>query len=340
MADSEKLPLLMTTHGRLSHRQSFYSLVDGRWKTTQLAILDCKRILGSSHGWLVLVDYVSGESCLWNPVSMREISLPYLDDSLFYDRCVLTGPPTEPDCHIIFCSDDTAKRTVFRVKDGSIVGLPPGEAGGGVELMALASFQGEMYGVVDPVNGGGYEFVTVHVVNGGVEFRPLLDELGRTLKVPMARIKCVTWHENRLIEAPDGGGFLLVMKLFRGYPLDDGVEFKVFRVEVGATRVGCVELDSVDEWTIFLNYWGDGFCRISERRVCRPNSIYFTNEKGRAVKVYDLGEKSTTTFLPFRGAGRYMSVSCWVDLPNIPEPEPEPDHEPEPEPDHELELES
>ncbi|GER37639.1 betaine aldehyde dehydrogenase [Striga asiatica] len=129
---------------------------------------------------------------------------------------------------------------------------------------------------------------------------------------------------------PDGRGLLLVMKLFRGHPLDDGVEFKVLRVEVDATRVGCVELDNMDEWTIFLNYWGDGFCCTSEKRVCRPNSIYFMNQKGRAVKVYDLGEKSIITLLPFRGARRYMSVNCWVDLPNIPEYEHEDEDELEP----------
>ncbi|GER37643.1 hypothetical protein STAS_14069 [Striga asiatica] len=145
----------------------------------------------------------------------------------------------------------------------------------------------------------------------------------------MARNKCVMWHEDHLIEAPGGRGLLLVVKLMRGYPVEGGEEFKVFRVEV-AGRVECVELDSLDDWTLFVNHRGGGFCRLSSTGggVCRPNSIYYTDKKGRAANVYDLGEKSTTRLLPFRAAGRYFSLSEWVDLPNIPEPEAELEVEP------------
>ncbi|GER37683.1 hypothetical protein STAS_14111 [Striga asiatica] len=109
------------------------------------------------------------------------------------------------------------------------------------------------------------------------------------------------WQECHLIEEPGGRGLLLVMKLFKGYILVDSVEFKVFRLEVGDGRVECVELDSVDEWTIFINYFWRGFCRVSssERRVTRPNSIYYTDKIGRAVKIYDLGERSTTIPAPY-----------------------------------------
>ncbi|CAA0810002.1 Unknown protein [Striga hermonthica] len=331
--DHEKLPLLITTHGAHLHRQSLYSLVDRRCKTTEIPIMHCKRILGSSHGWLVLVSLITGNSFLWNPISMREIDLPCLHRPSDYNRCVLTGPPTEPNCHVIFCSTDYEERTVFRVGDGTTVCLPPGEAGGGVVLVALASFRGETYGVVD-TDDGEYEFVTVHVVDGGVEFRPLLDEFGQTLEVPISRRMNVKWQESHLIEAPGGRGLLLVMKFFKGSILADSVEFKVFRLEVADGPVECVELNSVDEWTIFINYFGRGFCRISssERRVTRPNSIYYTDKIGRAVKIYDLGERSTTVLMPFRYAGRCLSVCYWVDIPDIPELEPEPEIEPELEP--------
>ncbi|CAA0810000.1 Unknown protein [Striga hermonthica] len=169
------------------------------------------------------------------------------------------------------------------------------------------------------------EFVTVHVVSGGVELIPLLDELGQTLEVPLSRRKSLTWHESHLIEAPGGRGLLLVMKLFRGSLFEGGVDFKVFWVEVAADRqMECVELESVDELTFFVNYLGSSFCHISKKGVCRPNSIYYTDEIGRAVKVYDLGERSTTVLMPFRYAGRCVSISYWVDIPNIPEPEAEP----------------
>ncbi|CAA0810001.1 Unknown protein [Striga hermonthica] len=173
--NNEKLPLLMTVHGNHPSRQSFYSLVDRQCKKTQLPILIPKRIIGSGHGWLVLVNILTGKSCLWNPESMRQVSLPFLRDAHMYSRCVLTGPPTEPDCHLIFCSLNEEEWTVFRVRDCTTVSSPPGE----VQIAAMASYRGEMYGLVD-TDDRGFEFVTVHVVEGGLEFRPLLDELGRT----------------------------------------------------------------------------------------------------------------------------------------------------------------
>ncbi|GER37644.1 zinc finger C3HC4-type RING finger family protein [Striga asiatica] len=138
--NDEKLPLLMTSHGTFFDRQSFYSLVDGQWKTIVLFILCGKRILGSGHGWLVLVDYLTGESCLWNPVLMREIGLPCLQDALCFNRCVLTGPPNEPDCHVVFCSTNLEERTVFRVRDSTTVSSPPREADELIRLIALTSF--------------------------------------------------------------------------------------------------------------------------------------------------------------------------------------------------------
>ncbi|CAA0810004.1 Unknown protein [Striga hermonthica] len=199
----DKLPLLITTHGSHLHRQSLYSLVDRRCKTIEIPIMHCKRILGSSHGWLVLVSLVTGNSFLWK----------------------------------LECNID--------VRDRSSMLAPPGRIQ-------------PTYGVVD-TDDGEYEFVTVHVVNGGVEYRPLLDELGQTLEVPIPRRTNVKWHESHLIEAPGGQGLLLVMKFF----ITDSVEFKVFRLKVADGRVECVELDSVDEWTIFIDYFGRGFCRIS-----------------------------------------------------------------------------
>ncbi|CAA0809999.1 Unknown protein [Striga hermonthica] len=220
-----------------------------------------------------------------------------------YPRFVLTGPPTDPDCHVIFCSGDELERTVFRVRDCTTVRSRE------VVIAAMTSFRGEMYGLVD-TDDRGFEFVTVHVVNGGLKYRPLLDELGRTVK------------------------------LMRGSYLEVGIEFKVLRVEVSYNRqVVCVELESVDEWTIFINSLGSSFCRTSQKGACRPNCVYYTDDYiGRTVKVYDLGKRCTTVLMPFRYAGRYVSLCYWVDIPDIPEPELEPqevEHNPEPE----LELE-
>ncbi|GER47884.1 cytochrome P450 [Striga asiatica] len=86
--NNNKPPLLLAPHYKV---QSFYSVLS---RTASIPVLCDKVALGWDHGWLVLVDSKKKDYCLWNPRLMDHWAL--------YTNCVLSGPPTEPGCHILF----------------------------------------------------------------------------------------------------------------------------------------------------------------------------------------------------------------------------------------------
>ncbi|KAL6506597.1 hypothetical protein OROHE_022429 [Orobanche hederae] len=132
-------PLLLTSHGKLSEKQSFYSLTANRYEIKCLPILGFTSVLGSAYGWLVLVEHLEDDCFLLNPTSMETIQLPNLEDPHLYNRCILSKPPTEPDCLVVFHHSLTYEF----VK----VTLEAGEEEECYKLIAIATFRGEIYGI-------------------------------------------------------------------------------------------------------------------------------------------------------------------------------------------------
>ncbi|KAL3640827.1 hypothetical protein CASFOL_015795 [Castilleja foliolosa] len=305
------VPLLLTSDG---DKQSFYSLIENRYKTISHPVLEGKRILGSAYGWLVLTNSNlladPGDCCLWNPESRENIQLPQLDG--FYDRCVLSKPPTDPDCLVVFKSYCNFELTIGRINDAEFVRVSFEDS-----IVAISSFRGEIYGLVK--FGAYYELVTIHLVGKTVELKSLLINGKDHLEVPELWRSWVTSQRNYLIESPGGAGdFFLVIKMISSIGIRDGgeVEFRVFRLNVNG--LVCVELEDLDGHTIFISDWGDGFCcPSSEMSTIKPNSIYYTNMCGRVMCVYDLDDRSITPLLPSPVARRHMSVNYWINLPGI-----------------------
>ncbi|KAK6118769.1 hypothetical protein DH2020_047495 [Rehmannia glutinosa] len=237
---------------------------------------------------------------------MEIIELPRLDESYLYNKCVLSKPPTEPDCHILFNSASTMEQSFCKIGDLEFVHHSLEEEE--YELMAIASFQGKIYGVIDP----GYRFVTIKLVGKTLELSPMLMNDGEPWRVPERLPKSVEWHENDLVESPCGGELMLVIKTFSKSYIKDGAEFRIFRVDINGME--CVELDNIGEQTIFIGYNGRGFCSSSLRKGIKPNSIYYTDEEGRDLYIYDLRFGAKDSLLPCPIAGRYRSANYWVEL--------------------------
>ncbi|KAL3632015.1 hypothetical protein CASFOL_024999 [Castilleja foliolosa] len=313
MKKRHPIPLLLTSHGYENNKQSLYSLIDNRYKTISHPVLEGKRILGSDYGWLVLVDRspFSDDCCLWNPESTDKIQLPRLDQAWVYSRCVLSKPPIDPDCLVVFKSYCNFELSVCRISDDEFVKVSlrdeifrP--------LVAISSFKGDIYGIFK--DDAFYELVIVNLVGKTVEFKPLLINGERRLEVPELWRGWIKSHQNYLIESPVGVGvgvFFLVIKMTS----DNGVEFKVFRLDVN--ELVSMEIENLDGHTIFIGSFGDGFCCPSSGTGIKSNSIYYTNISGRVMCVYDLDDRSTTLLLPCPVAGRYKSTNYWVDLPEI-----------------------
>ncbi|EYU33264.1 hypothetical protein MIMGU_mgv1a018818mg [Erythranthe guttata] len=97
----------MITHGKSVEKHLIYNPSEKRSCTLDsFPVLDGKKVLGSSYGWLILVELVDdndyGDCCLFNPITNDIIKLPKLINPCDYNQCILTKPPTEPNCYILF----------------------------------------------------------------------------------------------------------------------------------------------------------------------------------------------------------------------------------------------
>ncbi|GER37699.1 hypothetical protein STAS_14127 [Striga asiatica] len=314
----------MTSHTKAHDTQSFYSL-SGNWScTASIANFSGRRVLGSNHGWLTMADPLTDECCLWNPELSQQIPLPPLHNSFLYDRCVLSKPPTEPGCTAAFIRSCGLHLSVCSVGAHDFAELYLKELSNPTLIVAIgAALHGQIYGVIySPL---GYQLVTVRLVDGErVELGWLMSADGSgpwILPRPQPRW-AVTVRPSYLIELPGGTGKLLflVVKMFlpeNHAAEENGVGFRVFGVNV--ERRECVVLDRIDGMTIFVSSCGNGFCRWSgSGGGIKPNCIYYANDEGRFVYVYDLGDRSTTPLLLCPEAKRRGSTNYWIDLPDSP----------------------
>ncbi|KAL3641166.1 hypothetical protein CASFOL_016134 [Castilleja foliolosa] len=309
-----KLPFLLTlTIQHENRKQSICRPMESRSQTISLPYLVDKVILASCHGWLVLgsmfVNYE--ESCLWNPGSKAMIKLPNKNARYYFNKCVLSKPPTEPDCHILFYSTDRfgyGQISFCKIGDDKYVDERH-------QLIATASFQGKIYGITNP----GYKFVIIEFVRGKIEFRQILMlDREQPFKAPVVKRNWVLRHKIELINSPFDDELLMVIKDFthHNYRVTDDLEYRVFRVDIN--RMKCIEVDDIGDYAILIGYNGNGFCCSSSvANTFKPNSIYYTPENGTYFYVYDFDEKSTTSCLPPDVANIIISCNCWLHLKDL-----------------------
>ncbi|KAL3619525.1 hypothetical protein CASFOL_037095 [Castilleja foliolosa] len=297
-----QLPLLLTIHYT---KQTIYRPLEDKIYTMCIPVLVDKYILASTHGWLVLVDKFTGDCFLWKS-SKDLIVLPRLQHSYLYKKCVLSKPPTEPDCHILFISAGAKRQAFCKIGDVEFVYQPPLEED--CRLIAIASFQGKIYGVINP----DYRFVIIEFVGRTMEFRPILFDGEQPWKAPVAKKNWVLWHDNDLINSPSGNELFFVIKDFINDSVIDGSQIRVFRVDIN--RMKCIEVDDIGDQVILIGQYGSGFCCSSGgTNTIKPNSIYYTVDFGSCVYVYNLDDKSTTSWLPHDVGIEHVN-HFWVDL--------------------------
>ncbi|KAG8370539.1 hypothetical protein BUALT_Bualt14G0128100 [Buddleja alternifolia] len=298
--EERQLPLLLISQ---KEKQFFYNILDNRFHTINIPELRNKYILTSAFGWLILVDINTEDCYLWNPVSLDKIELPELTCPLTYNKCHLSKPPTEPDCHILFIAGNGLSRHFCQIGDDQFVTQTTTDNVGC--LSAVASFQGKIYGIV--ISHFVYQFVTANFVGGTLELNPILIEGGLPWGMPQPSRPWTQMHVDYLIES-SCGELLLVHKMFRCIHLEVGLEFRVFRVDVD--QMECKELENIGEQAIFISDDGEAFCCSS--LGVKPNSIYFTVPESRNLYIYDLNDRSTSASLPCSIARRSMIESYWV----------------------------
>ncbi|KAL8055846.1 hypothetical protein ABFX02_04G081300 [Erythranthe guttata] len=304
-------PLLILSQGEPVVAHSIYDMSENLFRKLNIPTFTGKKLLGSFYGWLVLVEPLhyndgDGDCCLFNPTTNDVIELPKLNDSINYDQCVLTGPPTEQDCYILFngleqafCRIGDKEYVIRTLKQQEEEEQENGRVGFD-NLIAIGSFQGQTYGFMDPD-----KFVAINFVGNTMEFS----------RIPMVE-PWVIPHDS------DESGVYDVW-LFSGEPLmvqkiydDCGVvlDFLVFQIDRFDTdQIKCTEVKNIGNRTIFVSDDGVGYCRPSIGT--KANSIYYSNGDDMIIYIFDLEDRSTS-MLPSSddaAANKSIMTACWIE---------------------------
>lgn len=310
----EAAPLVLISHGGEKgedySKHSFYKV----WKdelicSTSIRMLFNKRIIASTHGWLVLVNINGGDGdCwVWNPISMDTIiPLPPLQHRSQYHACLITKPPTLPNYHLLFLHQSRSKLAYCAIGDQCFTTQTLHH-----DILAVGSFHDRIYGV--QVDGERYSLVSIDVVGNGrpLELTPLIFELERF------NISSRPWHGNARIDAylvacdDEDSMFLVRMSEFHHCR-----EFRVFRVDPDTRE--CVEVNDIGGRTIFIGEAAaaTGFCCRSSNKMV--NCIYYMRGKwheGSSLYLYSL-DGSTTPLRPLPRVHPTFCMATWLQRPS------------------------
>ncbi|KAI8536520.1 hypothetical protein RHMOL_Rhmol10G0263800 [Rhododendron molle] len=284
---AQEHPWLLIQHGRHKQLQSFYSILEDRCYVKKVPQLCNKYICSSdASGWLVLEHNDSDECFLFNLVSLEKIQLP-LRESIF-DLCVLTSPPSDPKCRIVFISN----------KNHSLFFCRPGDSEfdeqtleRGDDLECATAFEGKFYGLRKDYK----TLVVLDFSDPKPQFRQIMSEpLGTQCPPDIIKI------ETYIIKSC--GELLLVQKMWHGLFHNEVFGFLIFRVDF-FTRTW-VEVKSISEdRAIFLDSH-DGMSALATKyNGIRGNSIYFNKPNDRCLYVFNLENLRISIFLPSPTAG-------------------------------------
>ncbi|KAL5702525.1 hypothetical protein ACHQM5_027736 [Ranunculus cassubicifolius] len=96
-------PSYVIMHGKKYRDQTFCIPSDRSYHVRSIPEMRGMVCLASSYGWLILRSFYSGDCHLFNPTTLAKIQLPTLVDANF-NIGVLTSPPSDPSCVIMFFS--------------------------------------------------------------------------------------------------------------------------------------------------------------------------------------------------------------------------------------------
>lgn len=296
---AQEHPWLLIQHGRHKQMQTFYSILEDRCYVKKIPQLCNKSICSSdASGWLVLEDLNSDECFLFNLVSMEKIQLP-LRESI-YDICVLTSPPSDQTCRVVFISN----------KNNSLVFCRPGASEFdeqtlelGDDLECATAFEGKFYGLRKDYK----TLVVLDFSDPKPQFRQIMSEsLGN--QSPPDIIRTGTYIVKSC------GQLLLVQKMWHGLFLNEVFGFLIFQVDFSMRT--WVEVKSIGEdRAIFLDSY-DGMSMLATKyNGIRGNSIYFNKPEDRCLYVFNLENLRISIFLPSPTVSRSDSNLHWVMMP-------------------------
>ncbi|WMV44541.1 hypothetical protein MTR67_037926 [Solanum verrucosum] len=104
---SAQHPWLLICHGDVMQKQTFFSVSENRYYMKSIPELKEKTLSAYADEWLVLQSISSNDCYLWNLISNEKIQLPPLPAKCDILNCLLSAPPHDPECQVIFQIETT-----------------------------------------------------------------------------------------------------------------------------------------------------------------------------------------------------------------------------------------
>ncbi|KAF8395792.1 hypothetical protein HHK36_019743 [Tetracentron sinense] len=293
----QPVPWLVFSHGKGGKNQMFFNILEqDKNYSRSIPEMRQKFIHASQHDWLVMSDRNFEEHCfLWNPVSLETVQLPPLkvEYNLWtlkskYDQggttCILTAPPNDPNCMILFwnmCTtfflfcrlgEEQWTKQYYKLEDGDNHTLRRAISCSDGNIYAL-TLQGKL-AVIDQVPPGRLSV--------------------RILEVEPAKSPTMTEALDKyLVESC--GEIFLVMGIYTGFILEEASNIEVFRMDFSS--MVWAKVQSIGDNVFFL---GDEFClscSTVDSKV-KGNCIYFTQTNDKSLYTFTLQDKSISVSLP------------------------------------------
>lgn len=298
----QPLPWLVISHGKHNQKQTFFSISENRYYPKVIPEIRNKYIWTLSYGWFLLMDHDSKDAFLWNPISMEKLQLPPVEwpSNETYGICIVTSPPFDPNCRVIFINGFLKKLMFCRPGDLEFV-KQEFELCDDV-LERVTTFEGKIYGVTRP----GYLLVTAEFVGPALQFRQFLRE-----GLPSSSIR--PDKKDAHCHLVDCCGELLVVRMILVYGNNEPADFELFQLDISEKK--CTKVESLGQRAIFLEtYRSTGTstgCSVVEAGI-RGNCIYYVQREDASLYKYDLEEQSISISLPCPHVHRRWSLLRWI----------------------------
>lgn len=278
-------PWLVIVHGEKQSypTQTFVDIAQDHYVVANIPEMLNTEICTCSHGWLVLFEFESNECFLLNPVSMEKIMLPKLPPAFSFSTCILSAPPTDPECIVIFESTENPSVIFLRLGESSVwTEQYSGSDGGSFRGAAMCG--GRIYGLA---LGG--TLMTAKVVGSNL----VVTQVGAE-ELPNNTIPETFHFSYQIVES--NGELFGVVKYYKG--TTDRIRLiEVYKMEF--SRLVWTKVESLGNRAFFLSGTTCNFsCPTTEDSRLKPNCIYFIQGNDRHLYVFDLENCSISFSTP------------------------------------------
>ncbi|KAG5579596.1 hypothetical protein H5410_050223 [Solanum commersonii] len=328
---SAQHPWLLICHGDMMRRQTFFSVSENRYYMKSIPELKEKIICAYADEWLVLesIYSYSSDCYLWNIISNDKIQLPPLPAKCNILKCLLSAPPHDPECQVIFLiketettsDDDDTNEDENSDGDGDENsdgdGAENDDDDEDVNLLTFyfckPGYNKEFHkqDAQSIIGDSHLDIWTVfkkkiYMIIGCPSILMCLDpdhDSGRITATPMAnraphlsrKYSDHPLFKDYIIQSSSNDMLLYVHLISNGREYEMPYHFRLFRFDF--VRKRWIKAESIGEIAIFISFPGKAGTTCSTKGTnLNKESIYFTD--GRHIYVYDLITHSISLSLP------------------------------------------